>query len=78
MFLKEKKNCDIKGRACVNRRKYQETIKKEDVSSHKVTTESVFITHTVDAPEGRDMAKFDTPGAYLHTETDEDVIMFLE
>ena len=30
------------------------------------------------AHEGRDVATFEFTGEYIHTETDEDVIMFLE
>ena len=32
----------------------------------------------MDAHEGRDVATFDIPGEYVNTETDEDVIMFME
>ena len=38
----------------------------------------MFITVSVDACEGRDVATFDILGAYLHTVSDKDVIMFLE
>ena len=44
--------------------------KKDYAASPIVATESVIITATVDAHEGQYMATFDTPGAYLHTETD--------
>ena len=52
--------------------------KNEDADSPTVVTESVFITIVVDAHEGWEMAIFDILGEYLHTETNEDVIMFLE
>ena len=38
----------------------------------------MFISAAVDAHEGQDVATFDIPGAYLHIETDKDVIIFLE
>ena len=52
--------------------------KNEDAASPTVATESVLITAAVGAHEGRDVEKIDTSGTYLHTETDEDVTMFLE
>ena len=38
----------------------------------------MFIIAAVGAHEGREVAKFDIPWTHIHTETDEDVIMFLE
>ena len=78
MLLTEKRNGDIKGRACADGRKQRFTIKKEDADSPTVATESAFITVSVDKDEGRYVTTFDTLGAYLHTEIDEDVIMFME
>ena len=78
MLLTENRNGDIKGRACADGRKHRFTIKKEDVDSPTIATESAFITLAVDKDEGRYVATFDTLGAYLHTETDEDGIMCLE
>ena len=67
MFLKEKRNGEIKGRACGDGRIKQEKIKNDDADSLTVATESVFITAVVDAHEGWDGATFDIPGDYLHT-----------
>ena len=36
------------------------------------------MTDLIEAYEERDVAKLDIPGAFLHTETDKDVIMVLE
>jgi hypothetical protein len=41
-----------------------------------VATESVF-TAIVDAHKGRDVACFDIPGAFLHTDSDKDITMIL-
>ena len=38
MFIEEKKNGKIKGQGCVDRRKQQDTIKKEDADSTTVVT----------------------------------------
>ena len=44
MFLKEKRNGEIKGHACGDGRIKQEKIKNDDADSLTVATESVFIT----------------------------------
>ena len=41
-------------------------------------TEVFFLTALIEAYEERAVAIFDIPGAFLHTEIDEDVIMFLK
>ena len=50
---------------------------KEDAASPTVATKSLFITTAEDKREGLCGATFDIPGSYLHTETDEQVIIFL-
>lgn len=57
--------------------KQQDLIKMEDEALPTVSLESILITSTIDAHEGRDVA-VDTPDAYLHTGTDEEIIMLLE
>ena len=66
MFLKEKRNGDIKGRGCADRRKQRIYKTKEETLSPTVTTESFFISATMDASEGRDVAFVDVPGAFMH------------
>jgi len=78
MFLKEKRNGDVKARKCVVGTKQREYIKKEDAASPTVTTEAVLITGVIEAMEERDVAVCDIPSAFLHTESDEDEIMVLE
>ena len=41
-------------------------------------TEAVFLTALIESYEERDVVFFGIPGAYLHTETYEGVIMVLE
>jgi hypothetical protein len=77
IFIKEKSNGDIKGRTCINGAPQREYIRKEDAASPTVAMDSTFITGTIDAHEGRDVATCDLPGAFLHTVTDEKVIMVL-
>jgi hypothetical protein len=78
MFLKEKRNGDIKGRACADGRPQREIFEKQDATSPTIATESIFLTALIDALEQRHVACFDIPGAFLHAETDEDVIMMLK
>ena len=40
-------------------------------------TDSVILTSTIDAHQGRDVATADMPGAYLHTDNNQETIMLL-
>jgi hypothetical protein len=51
MFLKEKREGAIKGRACVDGRKQREGSKKSDATPPTAALESVLITATIDAHE---------------------------
>jgi hypothetical protein len=77
MFLKEKRDGSIKGRACADGRKQREGSTKSDATSPTVALESVLITATIDAHEGREVAIVDVPGAYLTADMDEEVFMCL-
>eukprot|EP00804_Cyclotella_cryptica_P010775 CCRYP_008726-RB/>CCRYP_008726-RB protein AED:0.29 eAED:0.29 QI:0/-1/0/1/-1/1/1/0/375 len=77
IFLKEKETGEVKGRTCINGSPQREYIKKEDATSPTVATDSVFLTGAVDAYQRRDVAFIDLPGAFLHTLTDEKIIMVL-
>ena len=70
IFLKEKSCGKIKGRSCADGRPQRETMTKEETTSPTVMNENVFITATIDAHEGRDVATVDVPGAFLHTDVD--------
>ena len=78
MFLKEKRNGDIKGRACADGRPQREEFSKQDATSPMIATESIFLTALIDAVEERAVACFGISGAFLHAKTDEDVIMMLK
>eukprot|EP00804_Cyclotella_cryptica_P002489 CCRYP_018085-RG/>CCRYP_018085-RG protein AED:0.29 eAED:0.29 QI:0/-1/0/1/-1/1/1/0/626 len=77
IFLKEKESGEVKGRTCVNGAPQRQYIRKEDAASPTVATDSVFLTGAIDAYQRRDVAYIDLPGAFLHTLTDEKVIMVL-
>jgi len=67
MFLRKKRNGEIKGRGCADGRPQQLYKSKEETYSQTASTESIFITALIDAQEGRDVAIVDIPGAFLQT-----------
>ena len=73
MFLKQKRSGQIKGWGCADGRKQCMHTGKEQKTSPTVATESVMLTSTIDAKEGRDMATVDIPGAFMHSDQDETV-----
>ena len=75
MFLKEKRSGKVKGRACVNGAPQRAYISKEYASSPTVANESVFITSVIVANKKHFVRCYDVPGAFLHTESDEKVLM---
>jgi hypothetical protein len=77
IFLKEKRNGDVKSRKCINGAPQRAYIRNEDASSPTVHTDSVFIQGAIDAFEEREAATCNLPGAFLHTVIDEKVIMIL-
>ena len=57
-------------------RKQQEYMMKKESTSQTVTTEAIFITSIIDAKANRQVAVGELPGAFSHTENDQDEIMF--
>ncbi len=76
IFLKEKKSGVIKARSCANRNPQRE-IAKEEAVAPTVALESVFITSTIDAKESRKVVTVDIPGAFLHADNKDYIIMKL-
>ena len=68
MFLKEKRDKTLKGRACADGRKQQGKYEKVDTTPPIVALEAALITSVVDAHEERDIAIFYIPGVFLHTD----------
>ena len=78
LFLKEKSSGQVKGRACINGAPQRNYIPREEATSPTVNKDSIFITSTVGAFQGRKFATSDLPGAFCNTPlTDETVIMIL-
>jgi hypothetical protein len=78
MFLKEKWDETIKGRACTDGRKQRETAVPGAATSPTAAVESVMITATIDAHKGRDVVVVDVPGAFLSADIDEYVLMTIK
>jgi hypothetical protein len=79
MFLKEKRDSSIKARMCANGRKKKDgTWSKQETTLPVVAMELVFITTVIDVHKGRDVACFNIPGTFLHTNVDEDITMVLK
>ena len=72
VFLKEKRTGKIKGRTVAGGNKQRDCIQKEDASSPTVAAESVPLTCTVDAEEGRDVAIANMPNALAQTHVEDE------
>ena len=78
MLLAKKRDGRIKGRACVNCCGKRGKPEKEDVASPTVAIESIFIISALDAHGRRDLATIDIPGALIHADSDDHIIMLLK
>jgi len=66
-LVKEKRSGTMKARSCANGSKQWKFLKDdESISSPTMGLESLMISFMIDMYEGRDVAIFDIPGAYLH------------
>ena len=71
IIILKQKLCDkIKGCAVADGQKQRAGLKKSDVTSPMSATESVLITASIDATEGRDVAVIDAPVAFLTADMD--------
>ena len=68
-LIKEKRNGTLKGRTCADGSSQRQYLKQdESVASPTASLESILTTLLIDAHEGRDVAIFDVPGAYLQAD----------
>ena len=65
MFLTEKRDGTIKGRAVYNGKPTRVWLKREESTSPTAFTESIFLTAIVDAKERRDVMSNDVPNAFI-------------
>jgi hypothetical protein len=75
MTYRGKTEKTIKARSCVNGSVQREHIAKEEAAAATVGLDSVFITLNIDAKESRKVVTIDIPGAFLHADNEDYVIM---
>lgn len=68
----------IKARSCADRRPQRVYKTKEETSSPTMRTESLFLTSAVNAHERRKVITVDVPGAFMHSDIDEEIYVKLE
>ena len=67
LFLKLKRDTNIKGGAFAVGNKQIYFIRKEEASSTTVATKAVMISCVIDAQEHRDVATIEIPNAFIQT-----------
>jgi hypothetical protein len=77
-LIKERRCRKIKGQTCADGREQREYVKEEDSTSPTVLTEALLLTLTIDANEHRDVATADVPGAFLHSDMDEEIFVIVD
>eukprot|EP00804_Cyclotella_cryptica_P010072 CCRYP_018045-RB/>CCRYP_018045-RB protein AED:0.27 eAED:-0.33 QI:0/-1/0/1/-1/1/1/0/595 len=75
IFLKQKKDGTVKARTCADGRKQRESTAEEEAASPTVSMESIFMSCVIEASEGRGVRVIDLPGAFLHADCPDHVIM---
>jgi len=65
MFLTEKRSGTVKARMVYNGKPTREWLSREDAASPTAALESILLTATIDAKEGRDVMTADVPSAYI-------------
>ena len=78
ILLKEKHDRTVKVQACVDCKKQQEGLQKNETTSPSVALELVIPISSIDAREIKDVAVVDIPGSLLAIDMDNDVIMLLQ
>ena len=75
MFLTDRRNGEIKARACADGRPQCQHIAKEETTSPTINNDSLFVLAAIDAYENCHVVTMDIPGAFLHANNDDFVIM---
>ena len=77
-FLAEKRGGTIKARQCADGQTLRDYIDKEEAALPQVMTEAVFLTCIIEAKEWIEVAVVDLPGAFLHAENEDNIVMFMK
>ena len=72
-YLAEKNSGIVKARSVYDGRATRAWIAKEDTASPTVSLQSLFITWTIDAMEGRDVMVTDIPNAFIQADMPQDI-----
>ena len=75
IFLREKQDGNIKARSCANGSVQREHMTKEEAAAPTVALESVFVIATIDAKEQWKVVTIDIPGAFLHADNKDYLVM---
>ena len=75
IFLKEKRNGDVKAQSCANRSVQQNHVAKEEAALPTVGCKSAFSTTVIDAKENRKVFRINIPGAFFHATNKDYVVM---
>jgi hypothetical protein len=76
IFLKGKKSGAIKARSCANGSVQRKHVAKEETAAAPTAgLDSVFLASTIDAKEIRKVVTINIPGAFLHADNEDYVIM---
>ena len=78
MFPTKKRDGRIKCRSCADGHVQRGKFEKQDAAYPTVATESIFITSAIDSHERRDVVTIYIPGAFLHADSDNNIIMVLK
>jgi hypothetical protein len=68
IFLVEKRDGRIKARTCANGSTQREYTDRDEAASPTAMTESILITATIDAKQGRGVMTADIPNAFVQTD----------
>ncbi len=75
IFLKEKQDGNVKARSCANGSVQRAHVAKEEAAALAVALEFVFVTATIDAKEKQKVVTIDIPGAFLHANNKDYVVV---
>ena len=78
VLVKQKRCCRFKARTVADGRPQKFWTPKEETMSSAASSEATLLTLLVDAHEKRDVATVDVPGAYLHADMKDFVLLKLE
>ena len=76
-LIKIKRCGKVKGRTCANGSVQREYVPREEASSPTLSNEALMAILLINSFEGRDVAVFDVPGAYLHADIPDDKFAIL-